>query len=103
MKTFNEKIYEKLKKVPKGKVISYKKLAESIGSKAYRAVGSAMRNNKDTINIPCYKVIMSTGEIGDYSSHGGVKEKIRSLKRDGIKIKNNKIDLGKYGYSFFKR
>ena len=103
MKNFNEKIYEKLKKVPKWKFISYKELGRAVNSKAYRAVGNAMKNNKDPVNIPCYKVIKSSGEIGDYSSNGGAKKKIKLLKKDGIEIKNNKIDLNKYGYSFLKK
>lgn len=96
MKTFSERIYEKLKKVPKGKVITYKELAG--GSRAYRAVGRAMKENKDIINIPCFKVVKSSGEVGNYSR--GVREKIRKLKDDGVVVVNGRVDLEKYGYSF---
>ena len=96
MMSFTEKIYNKLKEVPKGKVITYKRLAELVNSKAYRAVGTAMRNNKDPINIPCYKVICSDGSVGNYSASGGIKKKIKLLREDGIEVKNNKVDLKKY-------
>ncbi|MBI2499595.1 MGMT family protein [Candidatus Woesearchaeota archaeon] len=96
--TFNGKIYEKLRLVPFGKVVSYKDLASSINSKAYRMVGRAMKLNEDPINIKCFKVVKSNGEIGNYSL--GVKEKIKRLKKENIEIKNNKIDLEKYGFKF---
>ena len=98
-----EQIYSNLKKVPKGKVITYKELAKSVNpeSHAYRFVGTCMRTNKDPIKIPCYKVVKSDGKVGNYSSSGGTKLKIKKLQDDGIEIINNKIDLEKYGYSFY--
>lgn len=99
-KTFREKIYDKLKEVPKGKVVTYAELARAVNSKAYRAAGTAMRNNKDSIKIPCYKVVCSNGFVGNYSGSGGVKTKIRKLRNDGIEIKNNKIDLNRYLHRF---
>jgi len=98
--SFNEKIYEKLKLIPFGKVITYKNLAIAINSRAYRAVGIAMKLNSDTERIKCFKVVRSNGEIGNYSL--GIKEKIRRLSKENIEIKNNRIDLKKYGYSFVK-
>ena len=99
MKSFDERIYEKLKKVPNGKVITYKELAKAVNSNAYRAVGNAMKSNKDPINIPCYKVVCSNGFVGNYSG-GGIKKKIELLKKDGIVVKNNKINLNKYLFKF---
>lgn len=94
--TFSQKCYRLLKKIPKGKVTTYKLLAEKLNTKAYRAVGNAMRKNKNPMEIPCYKVINNNGCLGGYSK--GLKKKILLLKKEGIKIKNNKIDLKKYGY-----
>jgi len=101
MKTFSEKIYEKLKEVPRGKLVTYKVLAEAVGSKAYRAVGTAMKKNEDPIGIPCYRVVKSNGEIGEYSSSSGIKEKIKKLTNDGIKIEGKKIvNLDRYLHMF---
>ena len=106
MKNFSTKIYEKLKKVPKSNVVTYKELAHAIDSRAYRAVGSAMKNNKDPIKVPCYKVIESSGKIGGYcgkTKGEKIKEKIKLHEIDGIEIKNNKIvNLEKYLYKFSK-
>ncbi|MEK6893081.1 MAG: MGMT family protein [Nanoarchaeota archaeon] len=42
---FSENCYSLLRKVPKGRVTTYKSIAEALGSKAYRAVGNAMHKN----------------------------------------------------------
>ena len=88
---FYKKIYSLLKKVPKGKVVTYKILARALHSKAYRAVGTAMRLNENVPIVPCHRVVNSNGSVGNYSGKGGVKGKIRLLEKEGIKIKNNKI------------
>ena len=97
---FQKKIYEKLKLVPKGKVVTYKNLARAVNSKAYRAVGSCMRVNHDLKKVLCYKVVESNGEIGSYSAPGGVKKKIHLLKKEGVIVKGGKVNLVKYLFSF---
>ncbi len=86
---FREDVYRLLKKVPEGKVTTYKALAEALGTKAYRAVGTAMRNNKDTENIPCYKVVKSDGSVGFYSKRKSLK--IKKLEADGIRVVDGKV------------
>lgn len=93
---FNEKCYDILKKVPKGKVTTYKALANALKTKAYRAVGNAMNKNPYAPTVPCHRVINSNGELGGYAH--GLKKKIQMLKSEGIEIKDNKIDLRKYGH-----
>ncbi|MAG91558.1 cysteine methyltransferase [Candidatus Woesearchaeota archaeon] len=95
-KSFNEKIYSELKKVPKGKVTTYKALAKKIGTKAYRAVGRAMRNNPYAPKVPCHRCVSSDGRIGGFSgklspNSREVKKKIRMLRNEGIKIKGDKV------------
>ena len=91
--SFSQKCYALLKKVPKGKVVTYKIIANALNTKAYRAVGNAMNKNpyKD---VPCHRVIKSNGEIGGFAK--GIKNKIKLLKREGIEIKNNEINLIKF-------
>jgi len=95
-KSFNERCYAVLKKVPRGKVTTYKEIARVLHSKGYRAVGNAMNKNPHTPYVPCHRVILSDGSIGGFAS--GVKKKIKMLKKEGIKIKNKRIDLRKYFY-----
>ena len=90
-KSFNQKIWNLTTKIPKGKVTTYKILAEKLGTKAYRAVGNAMAANPYAPKVPCHRVVNSDGNVGNYSGKGGKKGKIRMLEKEGIKVKNNKI------------
>ena len=79
-KSFKEKVYEIVRKIPRGKVLTYKEVARRAGNpKAYRAVGNALNQNKDP-RIPCHRVIRSDGKIGGYRD--GLTAKIRILKRE---------------------
>lgn len=96
MKSFNERCYLVLKKVPRGRVTTYREIAKALKSKAYRAVGNAMKNNPYAPGVPCHRVINSDGSIGGFA--GGTKKKIQLLKKEGIEIKKGKIDLKKFSY-----
>lgn len=91
---FNEQVYAVVKTIPKGKVMTYKQVAEKLNSTAYRAVGQALKNNPDSQNIPCHRVIRSDGNIGGYfgkTSGEKIEKKIKLLENEGIKIKRGKI------------
>ncbi|RMD46167.1 MGMT family protein [Candidatus Pacearchaeota archaeon] len=88
-KSFSSKAYSVLKKVPKGKVTTYKEIALALKTKAYRAVGRAMNKNKNAPKIPCHRVVKSNGEVGGYIL--GTKTKENLLRKEGIKIKNGKV------------
>lgn len=93
--------YELLRKIPKRKVTTYGAIARAAGRpRAARWAGKLLAANARPDHYPCYKVIRSDGSVGRYSG-GGTKEKIRRLKRDGIEIKNGRVDLKKYGFYDF--
>ena len=98
MKSFNERCYSILIKVPKGKVTTYKAIANKLNTKAYRAVGNAMNKNPNAPKVPCHRVVNTDGKLGGYAS--GLKNKIKILKKEGVIIKGDKIDLKKFGYFF---
>lgn len=78
---FKDKILGIVKKIPKGKTMTYKQVAILAGSPgAARAVGSIMKQNYDK-NIPCHRVIRSDGIVGEYNRGRG--EKLRLLKQEG--------------------
>ena len=87
-----------LKKIPKGKVATYKELARVCHSSP-RAIGRIMANNSDPITYPCYKVVASNGELRGYSGRGGLVTKKMLLEKDGIRVVKGKVDK-KYFYSF---
>ena len=93
-----QRIYEAVKKIPKGKVATYSQVAELAGNKRMaRAVGNALHNNPDPENIPCYRVVNAKGELAGAFAFGGENVQAGLLEADGIVVVNGKVDLGKYG------
>ncbi|MFW6130430.1 MAG: MGMT family protein [Atribacterota bacterium] len=81
---FQKQVYSTVKKIPRGKAMSYKQVARAIGKpRAYRAVGNALNRNKD-LQIPCHRVICSNGSIGGYNK--GSQKKIKLLIKEGVKL-----------------
>ena len=90
-----------LRKVPRGKVTTYGVLA-NITKTSPRAIGRVMRYNKEPKKYPCYKVIKSDGSIGGFGGAikgKNIKKKVLLLRKDGIKVINEKVDK-KYVYRF---
>ena len=94
---FSEKVYKVISRIPRGKISTYKEVAKVLNCKAYRAVGNALNKNPYAPRAPCHRIINSNGRVGGFAS--GVKAKIKILEKEGIIIKNNKIDLPRYFYS----
>nr|WP_315052287.1 methylated-DNA--[protein]-cysteine S-methyltransferase [uncultured Lachnoanaerobaculum sp.] len=93
-----KRIYEAVKRIPKGKVATYGKVAEMAGNKKMsRAVGNALHKNPDPDNIPCFRVVNSKGELAPEFAFGGMGEQRKLLEAEGIEVKDNKVDLSKYG------
>ncbi len=99
-KNFKEMVFAIVQKIPKGKVLTYKQVAEKAGNgNASRAVGSILKNNADK-NIPCHRVIRSDGKVGDYnglliekkvikkkeSKKSGTDAKLKILRSEGVNI-----------------
>ena len=78
---FQIMVWKEIKKIPKGKVRTYKEIAVAISRpKASRAVANACGKNPFPLKIPCHRVIGSNGYIGGYSGEGGIKKKIELMK-----------------------
>ena len=78
---FKGKVIKIVKKIPRGKVLTYKEVAEKAGKpRAWRAVGNILAKNKNP-TIPCHRVIRSDGEIGGYNK--GRRKKRELLKKEG--------------------
>lgn len=93
----NQKIYEFLTTIPKGKVVTYAQIAEYLGNKNLcRVVGNILHINPDPIKYPCYKVVNSKGELSKNFGDGGIEIQKQRLEADGIEVVNYKVDLNKY-------
>jgi len=98
--SFYKKCYSILKQVPKGKVATYKEIAKALKSKAYRAVGNAMKTNPYSPLVPCHRVICSDGKVGGYMGSLNNRKKIELLRKEGVEIINGKIDTDNFGFKF---
>ncbi len=80
---FYKRALEEVAKIPYGEVASYRDIALALGTRAYRAVGTAVKHNYLAIIIPCHRVISADGSIGGYSFYDGKKTKQRLLMLEG--------------------
>ncbi len=95
--SLSQKVYDYLTTIPKGKVVTYKQVAESIGNKGLsRVVGNILHKNPDGDKYPCYKVLNSKGELAESFVFGGKEVQKERLEKEKIKVINNKVDLDVY-------
>jgi O-6-methylguanine DNA methyltransferase len=81
---FFQKVWTACAEIPEGEVRTYGWLAKKIGHpKAARAVGTALGANPFAPTVPCHRVIRSDKGMGGYSGAGGIKTKIKLLKKEG--------------------
>ncbi len=93
-----KRIYEAVKKIPRGKVATYAQVAELAGNpKMCRAVGNALHKNPHPETIPCYRVVNSQGKLSGEFAFGGEKVQQRLLEADGVEVADSKVDLERYG------
>lgn len=93
-----KRIYEAVKKIPKGHVATYGQIAEMAGDRNMaRAVGNALHNNPDPGHIPCYRVVNAKGECSGSFAFGGPEAQARLLQMEGVTVVDGKVDLNKYG------
>ena len=93
-----KRIYEAVKKIPKGHVATYGQIAEMAGNpRMSRAVGNALHKNPDPLHLPCFRVVNSKGELAGAFAFGGGKAQAELLREDGVEVVNGKVDLEKYG------
>lgn len=95
--SISEKVFRIIKRIPAGRVATYKTIARLTGRpKAFRAIGQILHNNPHPVIVPCHRIINANGALGGYA--GGLKKKIALLKKEGVKIEKERIDLKKFGW-----
>ena len=82
---FQNKVWQELLKIPYGETRSYKDIAININnSKAYRAVGTAIKNNPIPIIIPCHRVINSNKNLGGYAYGLEIKKILLKIEKNDL-------------------
>ena len=88
-KAFDQRCYDLLLQIPKGKVTTYREIAHALGTKAYRAVGQAMNRNPNLVEVPCHRVVKSNGELGGYAT--GSAKKLEFLIQEGVDVSESGV------------
>lgn len=92
-----KRIYEVVKRIPKGKVATYGQVAAMAGNeKMSRAVGNALHKNPEPGIIPCHRVVNSKGILSGEFAFGGMDAQAKLLEEEGVKVVDGKVDLNKY-------
>lgn len=99
MNTFN-KIYDVVKKIPKGKVATYGTVAAMAGNPRWaRVVGYALHVNPQPGTIPCHRVVTRNGEVSAAFAFGGENMQRLLLSEEGIEfLDDGKVDMKKYAW-----
>ena len=93
-----KRIYEAVKRIPRGKVATYSQVAELAGNKKMcRAVGNALHKNDDPEHVPCYRVVNAKGELASEFVFGGKDVQAKMLEADGIEVVDGRVDLSRFG------
>lgn len=86
-----KKIYEEVKKIPKGEVATYGEIARKVGTTP-RVVGFALHRNPDPKNIPCHRVVFKNGSLAPGYLFGGKEKQKELLLSEGVRFERDKDD-----------
>ncbi|BDS06847.1 hypothetical protein NT6N_18870 [Oceaniferula spumae] len=86
---FEQRVYDLLNRIPKGKVVTYKEMAHALDCGSAQAIGQALKRNPYAPEVPCHRVIKTDGNIGGYSGETGgakLRKKLKLLASEGVKF-----------------
>lgn len=91
-------MYEIVRQVPWGKVVTYSQIAKKLGTKDSRRVGWALHANSDK-NTPCHRVVNKNGRVAPNFGFGGGEEQRLRLEKEGVKFTDKGlVEMIKYKY-----
>ena len=98
MSNFYERVYENVKKIPKGKVATYGTIAAMCGNpRASRSVGAALHRNPDPKHVPCHRVVFFDGTLARNYAFGGADAQRARLEKEGVGfLKDGRVDILNY-------
>jgi len=91
---FAARVYAALKRIPRGRVITYAALARRVGCRSPRAVGQALRANPLAPAVPCHRVIASDLTPGGFAGKTRgpeLRRKLRLLAKEGVKFADGRL------------
>ncbi len=90
-----DQIYDVVKKIPAGKVMTYGQVAKAVSMKDVRKVGWALHSNKTPETIPCHRVVFKDGSMAPGYAFGGPDAQKKKLLAEGVVFVGDKVDLEK--------
>lgn len=84
---FQQRVYECLRRVPRGRVVTYRELARAVGCRSAQAVGQALKKNPFAPEVPCHRVIKSDLRVGGFCGETdgeSVRRKVALLEAEGV-------------------
>jgi len=91
-----EIVYSVVSSIPKGKVLTYSRVAEIAGVKNPRIVGTILHKNPDPEKIPCHRVVNSQGKVAKNFAFGMARGQIKKLLNERVEVQDGKVDLNKF-------
>lgn len=100
---FFEQVYRLVRRVPRGKVVTYGQIAAALGSRDARRVGWALHANRDK-NMPCHRVVNKDGRLAPNFAFDGEAEQRRRLEAEGVRFsQDGRVEMVKYQYEANRR
>lgn len=98
---FFEQVYEKVRQIPVGKVVTYGGIARALGTRDARRVGQALHSNPYEGVVPCHRVVSKDGRLAPNFAFDGAVEQKRRLEEEGVSFLDEMhVDLKKNGWGF---
>jgi len=97
MTTF-EKVYEAVRRIPRGSVATYGQVAEAIGNRRLaRVVGYALHVNPAPGVIPCHRVVKRDGQVSEAFAFGGANRQVELLRAEGVEfVDEEHVDMARF-------
>ena len=90
---FFNRVYEVVKKIPRGEVMTYGQVAGEIGTRDARKVGFALHSNKLPDEVPCHRVVFADGSLAPGDAFGGAEEQKKRLVAEGVEFEGERVKL----------
>ena len=91
---FEQRVYAAIARIPRGRVSTYRLVAQAIGCGSAQAVGQALRRNPFAPRVPCHRVIASDLSIGGFAGHTAgreIRRKLDILAREGVRFEGGRL------------
>ena len=99
MTEFARRVYEVVRAIPRGRVLSYGQVARLAGNpRGARGVGFVLHHNPEPGVIPCHRVVFRDGRVTDGFAFGGPDVQRRLLEAEGVHFTaDGRVDMALHG------